>query len=563
MFWRKPRTGPAPEAERRADPLRVVLACHEATKHDFHRFAAGPPELDWDTQPDPFRTFEGAPRVRLARAEPAEGERPFYEESFCAGAVEARELDVRSLAQLLFDSLALSGSKKYGEARWTLRVNPSSGNLHPTEAYVIAGPLVGASESAFVAHYEPREHALELRAQLSAEIWREFETSLGAGTFFVALTSIHWREAWKYGERAFRYSQLDCGHAIAALAVAAAALGWSAHVLDEASHAELARLCGTDRQSGPEAEVPETLVAIRTRAHATRPAVPGASVFERLRQLEHVGRPNDLSTGHVDWSAIEVVEEATRAARTEPAAESATFQRAWKAGEEPISLRKIVRQRRSAVAFDARSAIARDAFEQLLRRLLPRERDVVLAGWPWAPRVDVLAFVHRVEGLEPGLYLLLRDAAREARWRERSPVVASAERVVVEGVGAEELTLLRLERGDARSLARSVSCQQDIAADGCAALAFLAAFDASLATWGPRAYRRLHWECGFLGQLVYLEAEALGLRGTGIGCFFDDAVHRRLGLVERSFQSLYHFTFGGPVEDARIESGPAYGDESA
>ena len=558
MFWRKPKSGPAPEAERRADPLRVVLAYHDATKHDFHRFAAGPPELDWDTQPDPFRTFAGAPSVPLERREPAEGERPFYEESFCAGAVAPRSLDAGALAQLLFDSLALSGSKRYGESRWTLRANPSSGNLHPTEAYVIAGPIVGASESAFVAHYEPREHALELRAQLSADIWRDFELSLGPGTFLVALTSIHWREAWKYGERAFRYSQLDCGHAIAALAVAAAALGWSAHVLDEASHAELARLVGTDRQSGPEAEAPETFVAIRTRPSAATPALPGPGTFERLRELVHAGKPNDLGTGHVDWPAIDVVEDATRAARTAPAPESVTLASAWNPGDEPISLRKIVRQRRSAVAFDARSAIARDGFEQLLHRLLPRERDVALAALPWAPRVDVLTFVNRVEGLEPGLYLLLRDAAREARWRERSRVVAQAERVEADG-----LTLLRLERGDARSLARSVSCQQDIAADGCAAFAFLAEFDASLATWGPRAYRRLYWECGFLGQLVYLEAEALGLRGTGIGCFFDDAVHRRLGLVERSFQSLYHFTFGCPVDDPRIESGPAYASEGA
>jgi nitroreductase len=35
-----------------------------------------------------------------------------------------------------------------------------------------------------------------------------------------------WREAWKYGERAFRYCQLDTGHAVGALRYAAALLGW-------------------------------------------------------------------------------------------------------------------------------------------------------------------------------------------------------------------------------------------------------------------------------------------------------------------------------------------------
>jgi nitroreductase len=44
----------------------------------------------------------------------------------------------------------------------------------------------------------------------------------------IALTSIHWREAWKYGERAFRYCQHDLGHAIAAIRIAAALAGLGA-----------------------------------------------------------------------------------------------------------------------------------------------------------------------------------------------------------------------------------------------------------------------------------------------------------------------------------------------
>ena len=47
----------------------------------------------------------------------------------------------------------------------------------------------------------------------------------------VALSSIYWREAWKYGGRAFRYCQHDVGHAIGTLRVAAATLGWSAALL--------------------------------------------------------------------------------------------------------------------------------------------------------------------------------------------------------------------------------------------------------------------------------------------------------------------------------------------
>jgi hypothetical protein len=84
----------------------------------------------------------------------------------------------------------------------------------------------------------------------------------------------------------------------------------------------------------------------------------------------------------------------------------------------------------------------------------------------------------------------------------------------------------------------------------------------SLRDRGEWFYRRLFWECGMVGQVLYLEAEAAGARGTGIGCFYDDAVHELLGLSGAEWQSLYHFSMGMPVEDARLTSEPGYGWEA-
>jgi hypothetical protein len=61
-----------------------------------------------------------------------------------------------------------------------------------------------------------------------------------------------------------------------------------------------------------------------------------------------------------------------------------------------------------------------------------------------------------------------------------------------------------------------------------------------------------------IGQVLYLEAEAAGLRGTGIGCFFDDEMHHLLGLRGPDWQSLYHFTVGGHVDDPRLTTLPPY-----
>src|SRR5207247_5635698 len=74
----------------------------------------------------------------------------------------------------------------------------------------------------------------------------------------------------------------------------------------------------------------------------------------------------------------------------------------------------------------------------------------------------------------------------------------------------------------------------------------------------PWRYRQLFWECGVLGQVLYLEAEAAGVRSTGIGCFFDDEMHGLLGIGDHRWQSLYHFTMGGAVDDPRLSTMPPY-----
>jgi hypothetical protein len=116
------------------------------------------------------------------------------------------------------------------------------------------------------------------------------------------------------------------------------------------------------------------------------------------------------------------------------------------------------------------------------------------------------------------------------------------------------LGLWTLALGACDNVARSVSCGQDIAADGVFALGMLAEFEPRLRAHGPWFYRGLHWETGLVGQVLYLEAEAVGLRATGIGCFLDDLMHEVLGLSGNAWQTLYHFAVGGAVDDARLRT---------
>jgi len=223
---------------------------------------------------------------------------------------------------------------------------------------------------------------------------------------------------------------------------------------------------------------------------------------------------------------------------------------------------QIIRQRRSLLACDGKTSIPAERFYRMLARVMPRvelevpRRPMPWDAIPWAPAIHFGLFVHRVQGIEPGLYALARDPGK----LEKLKACMHAQFAWGAPPGCPvDLPLSLLERGDARQVATQVSCRQDIAGEGAFSLGMIAEYQASLLAHGPSFYRRLFREAGAIGQVLYLEAEAAGVRATGIGCFFDDPVHEVFGLRSLEFQSLYHFTVGGAVDDPRLTTLPAYG----
>ena len=249
-----------------ASRLEAVMRYHERTKHQFHRYARGPGKLDWANQPDPFRRYAGAALTRLPIL--ASGEDPVspdYESIYMRGAVPCVPLSIGSLSRLLEYSLALTAWKQAAATRWALRANPSSGNLHPTESYVLIGGMGGLDVAPGLFHYAPLQHGLERRADCPPALFERLMRGFPAQAFLVGLASVHWREAWKYGERAFRYCQHDVGHAIGAVRIAAATLGWSALVLDGVADDTIEALLGLDRGAdfdGAERESAELVMAV-------------------------------------------------------------------------------------------------------------------------------------------------------------------------------------------------------------------------------------------------------------------------------------------------------------
>src|SRR5437867_7846657 len=417
------------------------------------------------------------------------------------------------------------------------------------------------------------------RADCPDELLAELLHAFPPQAFLVGLSSIHWREAWKYGERAFRYCQHDAGHAIATVRIAAATLGWSAvvlHCLADETVEYLLGLNRTDYFAGAEREHPDLVMVVwptdlardwRKGDDRVFPLFLDPVLVGQMTKQRWYGKANRLSPDDpVPWEIIDAVAVASRKHSSEwhgldwfdP---PQTPREASSSAGGP-SAGRIIHQRRSLLACDGKTSIPADTFYKMLARVVPHpelellRRPMPWDALPWDPTIHLGLFVHRVDGLDPGLYLLARDPGKVDKLKH-----AMHKRFAWTTPSGcpPDLPLYLLEHGDAQRLASQVSCFQDIAGEGAFSLGMIAEYQEALFTHGPWFYRRLFWETGVIGQVLYLEAEVAGVRATGIGCFFDDPVHQVFGLQDLAFQSLYHFTVGGPVDDPRLTTLPPYG----
>lgn len=552
--------------------LEIILDYHKASKHNFKAYAPGPSRLNMSIKPDPFFNYHGTRHFNLEiwSDEQIKAEIfPTYEQVFLPEKLKPSELNAESISKLFFDSFAISAWKKANNTKWPLRANPSSGNLHPTEVYLLSGPVKGLLKNPSVCHYAPLPHALELRTEFPRETWELLSLGFPEGTFFVGLTSIFWRVSWKYGLRAFRYSQHDIGHAIAALTFAAAGLGWKTSLLADMGSEEVAALLGISGEIGPEKQEPACLLAI-CPADETCSRI-SSTVVSTFKNLSWAGIPNSLSPEHVEWLGIEKAASAAQKRESDYFEKREESEKEIKSGTRAVSLlkasnsrnqldpeavplRSIIRGRRSAIEMDNSAYMEKETFYAMLQRTLP-ENNPIFNTLAFGSFTHLLLFVNRVKDLLPGLYIFIRKPEEKEKFKAaiRPDFLWEKPKNC-----PSDLEFYLLLEETLHSFAAQLSCAQRKVADACFTACMLSEFEEPLNRFGAWIYPYLFWECGILGQLLYLEAEANGLRGCGIGCFFDDPLHETIGLKGLEYQDLYHFAVGSPLQEIGVITLPAY-----
>jgi SagB-type dehydrogenase family enzyme len=478
---------------------------HEFTKHSLESLRRTPHVLDWANMPDPFRHYEGVPVLDLP-ADPPAPETPVLD-------------GPAFLSRLLFYSAAISASKRVSSTgyRYALRVNPSSGNLHPTEFHFLTHGLKEWPDGLY--HYRPSAHMAEQRA-LGDLQFGDLESS--APIVFV-LTSIAWREAWKYRDRAYRYCLHDMGHAWQALALAARAMGCETFAIGHFPDDDVAQFCRLH-----EDEWPMLIIELRGPPIPIREPEIGETVW-------YGGHANQLSQDTVPYPRIDGFHAATKLSKNachgistaEPAPAGSGGIKLPPPASTQRTFGEAARTRRSALDFVGGM---RSMSSAQLSAVLTAATQPFLADFAGARFIQLYLYVHRVDGLQPGVYRF---------WPEPPGHIGTLERV---------------KNGDQRVAAAGLSLGQDLAGNACVAFSMIGDLERATRAHGDRGYRYVHFEAGAVGQRLYLAAEALGLGATGIGAFYDEEVHRYLNLLPGQGQVVYHFAIGYPVPDPRLEA---------
>lgn len=496
--------------------MSVTFEYQKATEHTVENLYTSPHTLDWANQPNPFRSYVGALVVRLpvpkthftiAWPQQANNPLPFH---------------IESLSMFLYHSVAIAAWKEVQstKTRWPLRVNPSSGNLHAEEIHLCILDTIGLENGIY--HFNVESFNLEKRIHLDDELssYVRFVSKTDA-PLKILLTTIVWREAWKYRNRAFRYCLLDGGHTEASLRIAGAHLGWKSIANRTFADNIMSSLFGL-----PNDETPVSFVEFGTPKRDTHPDV-------QIKRPKTLGKPGILSEHIISYPLIKRVVHATaQASKTE----GFTIKASLELQPRPSSfLNKswttLVRTRRSGIKFDGITGCTYEDLKWIISTALNQ-------SWYWSNGkvqkewVVIYVYAHLVEGLVPGIYLY-DDNTRQCK---------------------------AIFKGDVKKLAIKLSLFQSIAGHSAFALSMLSNYYDIYENFGEKALRLAYQSAGRVGQSLYLAAESIGLNATGIGAYFDQDVRQVLSLDDSWFV-LYNFTIGRALRDSRLKYLPAYSFE--
>jgi SagB-type dehydrogenase family enzyme len=498
---------------------------HDGTKHSYWSIRNNPHLLDWANRPQPFKIYPKIEPLPLPQDVPHTGVAALSAISEPVPSSRADSVpDFQDLARILYFSAGITKQREHPGGEIYFRAAACTGALYEIELYVVTGDLVGLDAGVY--HFNPADVSLRLlrkgdfRGTLAQET--AMETAVAHAPATLICTGTYWRNAWKYQARTYRHFGWDNGTLLANLLAVSAASGLPAEIVLGFVDTEVNRLLDLDTRR----EVSLCLVPIGRESESSLPALREAPALD----LETIS----LSEREVEYSAMLEMHDASSLHSEEEVAQwrgkQPVFPYSAPAGEavhlHPLpeevqpkdTIEQVILRRGSTRTFDKTASITLDQLSTIFdcaTRGLPAD----FLEPPGTQLNDLYLIVHSVQGLKLGAYFFQR----------------------------ERNTLELLKEGKFRAEAYHLGLEQELPADACVDIFFLADLGRILERYGNRGYRAVQLEAGAIGGRMYLAAYAHRLGATGL-TFFDDDVITFFSPHAKGKSAIFLLAIGKPLK---------------
>ena len=472
----------------------AALTYHEATKHSEISIRTDAHYLDWDNRPSLFKEYQNLPSIALPRDFPHPKENSLQAIAGQPDKTNSGQIGIETLAELLFYSGGLTRKMRIGSEFHYMRAASATGALYPIELYVISSRIPGLEAGVY--HFNPFHFSLvKLReGDYRTALDRVGSHASSSAPFTIALTSIAWRNAWKYVARSYRHWFWDSGVIAANLLATANSAGLPVKLELGFVDSAVDKLLALEPKK-------EVTIALSTIGEAQQLK---ASNAQQIRDLKLEISP--LSREEVDYPVIWETNEASqlktkaeveswrnnapKKAETLPGATA--FPLAMKTPGSVPALGEVILQRGSTrrfvhkpILFETLSIILETSSADIPFDFLTKDHSLI----------DFYFIANDVQELSSGSYYYNRKTN-----------------------SVEQLKPVK-----SRSMSGYLSLGQQLFSDASAVFFLMTNLSPVLQSLGNRGYRAAQFEAGVRAGKIYLTSYALGIGASG-STFYDDAV---------------------------------------
>jgi SagB-type dehydrogenase family enzyme len=476
---------------------------HDGSKHSYWGIRNDPHFLDWANRPLPFKIYPKIELLPLPRDVAQTGVAALSAISESLLSPSAKSVpDLQDLARILYFSAGITKQREHPGGVIYFRAAACTGALYEIELYVVTGDLPGLDAGVY--HFNPADVALRLlrRGDFRGNLAQAtaIEPAVARAPATIICTGTYWRNAWKYQGRTYRHFGWDSGTLLANMLAVSAASGLPAEIVLGFVDAQVNRLLDLDIQR----EVSLCLVPIGRTDERSLPSPRETPVLglETISLSKNEAEYPAMFEMH-DASSLESEEEVDQWRSKQPIfptstpdAEAVRLQPPPSLEQSKDTIEQVILRRGSTRTFDKAASITLAQLSTILD-CSARGLSADFLEPPGAQLNDLYLIVHSVQALKAGAYFF-------HRWRN-----------------ALEL----LKEGDFRAEAYHLGLEQELPADACVDIFFLADLKLILEGYGNRGYRAVQLEAGGIGGRMYLAAYAQGLGATGLTFFDDDVIN--------------------------------------